>query len=185
MTFPAFCRRVRKGSHSFHPIAKDAAMANPNDPFSASIIPFEVPEQMRAFAEKGVSQARDSYAKFQEKARAFRPGFLLFKHLFERARTARMVSPPALPKPGVAPSFRPVRRPFLGPARDAVVAQLVRAPVCGTGGRWFEPTQLYHNKKFSCGSSIMLIERAPINLQSVGIVKDYAARFSLIFKCPT
>ena len=26
---------------------------------------------------------------------------------------------------------------------DAVVAQLVRAPVCGTGGRWFEPTQLY------------------------------------------
>jgi hypothetical protein len=33
--------------------------------------------------------------------------------------------------------------PFLAPARDAVVAQLVRAPVCGTGGRWFEPTQLY------------------------------------------
>jgi phasin len=32
-------------------------MANPNDPFS------EVPEQMRAFAEKGVSQARDSHAK--------------------------------------------------------------------------------------------------------------------------
>ena len=28
--------------------------------------------------------------------------------------------------------------------RYAVVAQLVRAPVCGTGGRWFEPTQLYH-----------------------------------------
>src|SRR6185312_12061002 len=27
--------------------------------------------------------------------------------------------------------------------QDAVVAQLVRAPVCGTGGRWFEPTQLY------------------------------------------
>src|SRR5690242_17011422 len=26
----------------------------------------------------------------------------------------------------------------------AAVAQLVRAPVCGTGGRWFEPTQLYH-----------------------------------------
>src|SRR6266849_9968814 len=44
------------------------AMANPNDPFSASIIPFEVPEQMRAFAEKGVSQARDSYAKFKDVA---------------------------------------------------------------------------------------------------------------------
>ena len=43
-------------------------MANPNDAFSASIIPFEVPEQMRAFAEKGVSQARDSYAKFKDVA---------------------------------------------------------------------------------------------------------------------
>src|SRR6202451_4179827 len=43
-------------------------MANPSDPFSASIIPFEVPEQMRAFAEKGVSQARDSYAKFKDAA---------------------------------------------------------------------------------------------------------------------
>ena len=42
-------------------------MAN-TDPFSASIIPFEVPEQMRAFAEKGVSQARDSYAKFKDVA---------------------------------------------------------------------------------------------------------------------
>ena len=43
-------------------------MANPNDPFSASVIPFEVPEQMRAFAEKGVSQARDNYAKFKDVA---------------------------------------------------------------------------------------------------------------------
>jgi hypothetical protein len=43
-------------------------MANPTDPFSASVIPFEVPEQMRAFAEKGVSQARDSYAKFKDAA---------------------------------------------------------------------------------------------------------------------
>jgi phasin len=43
-------------------------MANPTDPFSASIIPFEVPEQMRAFAEKGVSQARDSYARFKDVA---------------------------------------------------------------------------------------------------------------------
>jgi phasin len=44
------------------------AMTNPTDPFSASIIPFEVPEQMRAFAEKGVSQARDNYAKFKDAA---------------------------------------------------------------------------------------------------------------------
>ena len=35
-------------------------MANPNDPFSASIIRFDS-DQMRAFAEKGISQARDSY----------------------------------------------------------------------------------------------------------------------------
>lgn len=39
-----------------------------HDPFSASVIPFEVPEQMRAFAEKGVSQCRDSYAKFKDAA---------------------------------------------------------------------------------------------------------------------
>ena len=59
-----------------------------------------------------------------------------------------MVTLPALPKSGVAPSFRPDRDPCLGlRKKDAVVAQLVRAPVCGTGGRWFEPTQLYHNKK--------------------------------------
>jgi phasin len=43
-------------------------MANPTDRFSASIIPFEVPEQMRALAEKGVSQARDSYARFKDVA---------------------------------------------------------------------------------------------------------------------
>src|SRR5262245_56678224 len=39
-----------------------------NDPFSASIIPFEVPEQMRAFAERGVSQARATYDKFKRAA---------------------------------------------------------------------------------------------------------------------
>ena len=38
-------------------------MANPNDPFSEV-----VPKQMRAFAEKGVSQARDNYAKFKDVA---------------------------------------------------------------------------------------------------------------------
>jgi phasin len=46
------------------------AMTSSTDPFSASIIPFEVPEQMRAFAEKGVSQARDNYAKFKDAAEA-------------------------------------------------------------------------------------------------------------------
>ncbi|MET4389979.1 phasin [Bradyrhizobium sp. F1.4.3] len=43
-------------------------MTAATDPFSASIIPFEVPEQVRAFAEKGVSQARESYAKFKDAA---------------------------------------------------------------------------------------------------------------------
>src|SRR6266702_5970066 len=43
-------------------------MTNSTDPFSASVIPFEVPEQVRAFAEKGVSQARDNYAKFKDAA---------------------------------------------------------------------------------------------------------------------
>lgn len=43
-------------------------MSNSTDPFSASVIPLEVPEQVRAFAEQGVSQARDSYAKFKEAA---------------------------------------------------------------------------------------------------------------------
>jgi len=42
-------------------------MANPNDPFSASIIRFDS-DQMRAFAEKGISQARDSCAKFKDVA---------------------------------------------------------------------------------------------------------------------
>lgn len=43
-------------------------MTNASDPFSASVIPFEVPEQMRAFAEKSVAQARDNYAKFKDAA---------------------------------------------------------------------------------------------------------------------
>ena len=55
-------------SPRFNPRSKEACMTNPTDPFSASIIPFEVPEQMRAFAEKGVSQVRDSYAKFKDAA---------------------------------------------------------------------------------------------------------------------
>ena len=37
----------------------------------------------------------------------------------------------------IAPRFPPARRSC------AAVAQLVRAPVCGTGGRWFKSTQLY------------------------------------------
>src|SRR5882757_5032591 len=40
--------------------------------------------------------------------------------------------------------MRDHRRPVLS---RAVVAQLVRAPDCGSGGRWFKPTQLYHSHR--------------------------------------
>jgi phasin len=40
------------------------------DPFSSSVIPFQMPEQVRAFAEKGVSQAREGYSKLKEAAEA-------------------------------------------------------------------------------------------------------------------
>ncbi|MDB5618814.1 phasin [Tardiphaga sp.] len=43
-------------------------MADSTDPFSSSVIPFQVPEQVREFAEKGVSQARAGYAKFKDAA---------------------------------------------------------------------------------------------------------------------
>ena len=43
-------------------------MTNANGAFSTSAMPLQMPESMRAFAEKGVSQARESYAKFKEAA---------------------------------------------------------------------------------------------------------------------
>ena len=43
-------------------------MADKTDPFSSSVIPFQLPEQMRAFAEKGVNQAREGYAKLKDAA---------------------------------------------------------------------------------------------------------------------
>lgn len=43
-------------------------MADQTDPFSSSVIPFQLPEQVRAFAEKGVSQARESYSKLKDAA---------------------------------------------------------------------------------------------------------------------
>jgi phasin len=42
-------------------------MADSSNPFS-TVLPFQMPEQMRAFAEKGVSQARDSYSKLKDAA---------------------------------------------------------------------------------------------------------------------
>jgi phasin len=42
-------------------------MADSTDPFS-TVIPFQLPEQVRAFAEKGVSQARESYGKLKDAA---------------------------------------------------------------------------------------------------------------------
>ncbi len=43
-------------------------MADSTDPFSSSVIPFQLPEQVRAFAEKGVSQARENYTKLKDAA---------------------------------------------------------------------------------------------------------------------
>lgn len=39
-----------------------------SDSFPSSVVPFEVPEHVRALAEKGVAQARDNYAKFKDVA---------------------------------------------------------------------------------------------------------------------
>jgi hypothetical protein len=49
---------------------------------------------------------------------------------------------PAFPFPGHA--LVSARLPTVG---RAAVAQLVRAPDCGSGGRWFESTQLYQREK--------------------------------------
>ena len=46
------------------------------------------------------------------------------------------------------------------PSRRAVVAQLVRAPDCGSGGRWFEPTQLYQSNSEKLRPPISLAESA-------------------------
>jgi phasin len=66
--FGRLSARVRQGEYRLTPLRRMQAVTSSTDPFSASIIPFEVPEQMRALAEKGVSQARDSYAKFKDAA---------------------------------------------------------------------------------------------------------------------
>ncbi len=68
---PAFIEAERGFSGvtpSSPPMHKDSRMTQSTDPFSASVIPFQAPEQMRAFAEKGLSQARESYAKFKDVA---------------------------------------------------------------------------------------------------------------------
>src|ERR1700724_4920734 len=62
------CRRRSQRDHIVSPIARMHVMTSSTEQFSASITPFEVPEQMRAFAEKGVSQARANYAKFKDVA---------------------------------------------------------------------------------------------------------------------
>lgn len=43
-------------------------MVNFTDSFTASPMAFEIPEQVRAFADKGVAQAREQYAKFKDVA---------------------------------------------------------------------------------------------------------------------
>ena len=41
-------------------------------------------------------------------------------------------------------SMSETRKPEHTSDDEVAVAQLVRAPGCGPGGRWFESTQLYH-----------------------------------------
>ena len=40
----------------------------------------------------------------------------------------------------------------------AAVAQLVRAPGCGSGGRWFKSSQLYHFKHFDLFQFCLILE---------------------------
>jgi phasin len=44
-------------------------MSQSQDPFS-TVVPFEVPGSIREFAEKGVSQARETYEKFKDVAQS-------------------------------------------------------------------------------------------------------------------
>src|SRR6185437_3070598 len=77
-------------------------------------------------------------------ARARRSGLLLWI----AARRDR-------PRPCQSGALHLVSAPFGPPVfagggpQDAVVAQLVRAPDCGSGGRWFESTQLYQSDQAS------------------------------------
>lgn len=80
-------------------------------------------------------------------------------------------SRPLLPGTPFAPSFAPLARLFAARA-CAAVAQLVRAPVCGTGGRWFEPTQLYQHGWIARISSNLLAEK------NVGSSSNCTSNFS-------
>src|SRR5215471_13132711 len=53
------------------------------------------------------------------------------------------------------------RREFLlgSPRHRAAVAQLVRAPDCGSGGRRFESTQLYHSKINNLSKILQILVR--------------------------
>ena len=42
-------------------------------------------------------------------------------------------------------NLEPLRAPAYETRSSAALAQLVRAPVCGAGGPWFEPKRLYHS----------------------------------------
>jgi phasin len=70
----AFAIRCGSPVKNLLPPKKDAAMVYKADPFSFSPTAFspaafsEFPEGMRAFAEKGIAQARDSYQMFKEAA---------------------------------------------------------------------------------------------------------------------
>lgn len=86
-------------------------------------------------------------------------------------RPLHLVSAPSSP-----PWHRPLRASQGAARQDAVVAQLVRAPVCGTGGRWFEPTQLYQRFRSLLRSVVLLyqdiLRRSTLHAPSALSIRD-------------
>ena len=68
------------------------------------------------------------------------------RHLLPPAFSFALNSPPFDPIHGPDRSRRPPVAALERACLRAVVAQLVRAPDCGSGGRWFDPSQPYHRR---------------------------------------
>ena len=86
-------------------------------------------------------------------ARAFfAPDFGPARPELRRDRARGEAATACLPNRARGPSFRPVMTARCG--RYAAVAQLVRAPDCGSGGRRFESRQLYQVSGLVTGSLI-------------------------------
>ena len=85
------------------------------------------------------------------------PGFSVLSSAHRHLRVTTTSPPPRSPADDIAADRHrsrptsPCQKPGLllgSPRHHAAVAQLVRAPDCGSGGRWFEPTQLYQKNQW-------------------------------------